>query len=97
MRTNIFHTTCIIFEKVWKLIIDSGGCENVVSEEAIQKLKLKTNHHLKQYKLSWLKKGNEAIVDRRCLVSFSIGQKYIDKAWCDMVSMDACNFLLGRH
>ena len=96
LRTNIFHTTCTIAEQVCKMIIDSGSCENVVSEEAVKKLQLKTDSHPKPYKLSWLKKGSEVTVDKRCLVSFSIGRKYFDNAWCDVVSMDACHLLLGR-
>jgi hypothetical protein len=96
LRTNIFHTTCTVADKVCKMIIDSGSCENVVSDEAVQKLQLKTEHHPKPYKLSWLSKGSEVKVDRRCLVSFSVGKKYFDNAWCDVVSMDACHILLGR-
>lgn len=38
LRTNIFHTTCTVVDKVCKLIIDSGSYENVVSEEAVRKL-----------------------------------------------------------
>eukprot|EP00253_Pinus_taeda_P018649 PITA_18649 len=56
LRTNIFHTTCTVADKVYKMIIDSGRCENVVSEEAVQKLQLKINHHPKLYKLLWLNK-----------------------------------------
>ncbi|KAE8676682.1 putative CCCH-type zinc finger family protein [Hibiscus syriacus] len=33
LRTNIFHMTCTVTDKVCKMIIDSGSCENVVSEE----------------------------------------------------------------
>lgn len=75
LRTNIFHTTCTIVERVCKVIIDSGSCENVVSEEVVKKLQLKIDSHPNPYKLSWLKKGSEVTVDRRCLVSFSIGKK----------------------
>ncbi|KAE8699360.1 putative CCCH-type zinc finger family protein [Hibiscus syriacus] len=96
LRTNIFHTTCTVADKVCKMIIDSGSCENVVLEEVFQKLQLKTDRHPKPYKLSWLNKGSEVTVDRRCLVSFSIGRKYFDNAWCDVVSMDVCHILLGR-
>jgi hypothetical protein len=46
--------------------------------------------------LKWLKKGNEVIVSKRCLVNFSIGTKYKDRTWCDVVAMDACHLLLGR-
>ena len=82
--------------KVCGLIIDSGSCENVVSEEVVQKLGLATEKHPNPYKLSWLKKGNEVTVSKCCLVSFSIGLKYKDNAWCDVVVMDACHLLLGR-
>jgi hypothetical protein len=35
-------------------------------------------------------------VDQHCLVNFSIGEKYRDEVWCDVVPMDACHLLLGR-
>ncbi|GKA11185.1 putative CCCH-type zinc finger family protein, partial [Tanacetum coccineum] len=73
-----------------------GSCENVISQDAVEKLNLKQEKLLKPCKLSWFKKGNEVNVDTRCLVSFSIGRKYIDNVWCDVVSMDACHVLLGR-
>ena len=62
--------------KVCRLVIDYGSRENVVSEEAAQKLGLATEKHPNPYKLSWLKRGNEVTVSKRCLVSFSIGLKY---------------------
>jgi hypothetical protein len=27
LRTNIFHTTCTVVNKVYKMIIDIGSCE----------------------------------------------------------------------
>ena len=68
----------------------------MVSEKVVQKLGLATEKHPNPYKLSWLKKGNKVTVSKRCLVSFSIGLKYKDNAWCDVVVMDACHLLLGR-
>ena len=95
LQSSIFQNTCTIRGKVCRLVIDSGSCENVVSEEAVQKLGLTTKKHPNPYKLSWLKKGNELTVSKR-LISFSIGMKYKDNAWCDVVVMDACHLLLGR-
>jgi hypothetical protein len=46
--------------------------------------------------LEWLKKENEVIVSKCCLAKFSIGTKYKDKTWCDVVAMDACHLLLGK-
>ena len=68
-RSNIFQTTCTIGGKVCRLVIDSGSCEKVVSEKAVQKLGLATEKHPNPYKISWLKKGNEVTVSKRCLVS----------------------------
>jgi hypothetical protein len=68
----------------------------VVAEKAVQKLALDTKKHPTPYRLDWLKKGNEVIVSKRCLVNFSIGTKYKDKTWCDVVAMDAYHLLLGR-
>ena len=82
--------------KVCRLVIDFGRCENVVSEKAIQKLGLAIEKYPNHYKLSWLEKDNEVTVSKRCLISFFIGMKYKNKAWCDVVVMDACHLLLGR-
>ncbi|KAH9726539.1 Endonuclease [Citrus sinensis] len=95
LRQNIFQTTCTIGGKVCRMVIDSGSCKNVISEEAITKLNLKTEPHQTPYKLIWLKKGNQVTVLKRCLISLSIGSIYKDKIWCDVVAMDACHLLLG--
>ncbi|CAL8085705.1 unnamed protein product [Prunus armeniaca] len=65
-------------------------------KEMVDKLNLKTEKKPVSYKLSWVKKGNEVVVNQRCLVTFSIGQKYQDSQWCDVILMDACHILLGR-
>ena len=96
LRTNIFYTTCSIGGRVCSMIIDGGSCENVVSQEVVDKLRLATQDHPHPYKLSWFKKGNEVKVTKRCLVPFSIWKKYFDEVWCDVVPMDACHILLGR-
>lgn len=82
--------------KVRNLVIDSGSCENVVSKEAVRKLGLETEKPPTLYRLEWFKKGNELMISKCCLVSFSIRAKYRDQVWCDVVAMDACHLLLGR-
>lgn len=49
---NIFQSTCTIGGKVCRLVIDSESCENVVSEEAMQKLGLETEKHPSPYCLA---------------------------------------------
>ena len=57
---------------------------------------MKTETHPKPYKLAWLKNGGEVTVSKRALVTFSIGTKYKDRVWCDVVTMDACYLILER-
>jgi len=96
LRKNIFHTRCTTAGKVCDVIIDSGSCENVVSNYMVEKLEMLRQSHPLPYKLQWLNKGSEVKVMKRGLVNFSIGQKYQDQVWCDVVPMDACHLLLGR-
>ncbi|MCH86529.1 gag-pol poly protein [Trifolium medium] len=96
LRNNIFHTRCTVAGKVYDVIIDSGSCENVVSNYMVDKLKLLTESHPHSYKLQWLNDESEVRVSKRCLVTFSIGEKYKDQVWCDVAPMDACHLLLGR-
>ena len=37
--TNIFRTRCTCYERVCNIIINGGSCENMVSKEAIEKLR----------------------------------------------------------
>ena len=95
-RNNLFHSRSTIKGKVCNLIIDSGSSENVIAADAINKLSLSDEHHPAPYKLAWLQQTTDLLVTRRALVSFSIGDAYHDKIYCDVVPMDACHILLGR-
>ncbi|GJR05853.1 reverse transcriptase domain-containing protein [Tanacetum coccineum] len=96
LRTNIFRTQCTAKGKVCTVIIDGGSCENMVSTTMVEKLGLPIQNHPDPYQLTWLKKGNLVKVTHRCLVHFSIGNKYTDELWCEVIPMDACHILLGR-
>ncbi|PKI51247.1 hypothetical protein CRG98_028363 [Punica granatum] len=96
LHNNIFQSTCTIGNKVCRFMIDLSSCENIVSAEIVQKLGLCTEQHPKPYKLAWLKRRGEVSVSKRALVTFSIGSRYRDSVWCDVVIMDACHLLLGR-
>ncbi|GKV38614.1 hypothetical protein SLEP1_g46503 [Rubroshorea leprosula] len=75
----------------------SESCENVVFSYIVEKLGLPIKDLAHPYKLQWLRKGNEVKAIKRCLVSFSIGNRYQDEVWCDVIPMDTCHLLLGRH
>ena len=74
--------------KVCKLIIDSGSTNNVILEEAVQKLKLTKIPHECPYKVTWFNKGWNILVNEQVWVKFTIG-KYQDRNICDFLPMDA--------
>lgn len=96
LRHNIFRTRCKSHGRVCSLVIDGGSFENFVSEEMVDKLKLKVVPHPHPYAVSWIKKDNEVKIDKKCLVSFSMGKNYFDEVWCDVTPMDVGHILLGR-
>ncbi|KAL4188270.1 hypothetical protein AMTRI_Chr09g23070 [Amborella trichopoda] len=53
------RNTSLQYRQVCTLIIDFGSCENIVSTEMIEKLKLKTEKHPHPYKIGWFKMGGE--------------------------------------
>nr|GEY06676.1 hypothetical protein [Tanacetum cinerariifolium] len=95
-QTNIFRTQCTTKGKICTVIIDGGSYENMVSTTMVEKLGLPIHNHPDPYQLTWLKKGNLVKVTHRCLVPFSIGNKYTDELWCEVIPIDACHILLGR-
>jgi hypothetical protein len=91
-----FRRTCLLGGKVAKLVIDPISSVNIISEEAVRKLGLETKRHPNPYQLEWLMKGDEVRVSKYCKVPFSMGTKYIDQVWCDVVDMTMCHLLLGK-
>jgi len=61
----------------------------------MEKLKLKSIPHSNQYRVSWLKRGQQVILTKQCLLSFQIG-KFSEKVLCDIIEMDACDVLIKR-
>lgn len=95
-RSSIFKTRCKSHDKVCTIVIDGGSCENIVAQDMVDKLQLQTEPHPRPYRIAWFNKDSEVKVSKRCLVSFSMGKKYRDQVWCDIVPMDVCHILLGR-
>ena len=79
LQNDIFHTMCTSHGKVCNVIIDGGSYENVIATTMVEKLNLKMVDHPRPYKLSWLHKGNEVKMNKKCLVQFSFGKKIIRK------------------
>lgn len=54
LRNSLFCSTCTIRGKMCRMIIDSGSCTSVISEEAVSKLALFMELHPASYRLAWL-------------------------------------------
>ena len=64
--------------KCCKLVIYGGSTYNLVSQEMVDKLRLKKDKHPTPYKVSWLQKGHQLMVQEKSEVEFQIG-KYKDR------------------
>jgi hypothetical protein len=93
-RNNLSITSYKTRDRVCKVIIDNGSIDSLVSTEMVEKLKLEMTGHLNLYKVSWLQKGNQVMVTRKCKVEFKIGG-YRDAFLCDVIPMDVCHVRLG--
>ena len=62
-RKTLFITMCKVQGKCCQLVIDNGSIDNLVSNEIVEKLKLNTMKHHTPYKVSWLQKGHQLIVN----------------------------------
>jgi hypothetical protein len=94
-RKSIFHTRCLINDKVYSMIIDNGSCTNVASVTLVRKLGLNIIKHKRPYQLQWLNECGVVRVNKQAMISFSVC-KYKDKVLCDVVPMHATHLLLGR-
>eukprot|EP00253_Pinus_taeda_P021642 PITA_21642 len=61
----------------------------------VENLGLKWPKHPTPYKVSWLQKGHQLLVDEQYEVEFHIG-RYKDQVIYDIMPMDVCHILLGR-
>lgn len=93
-RKYVFRTSCKVQGKVCKVIVDLGSTINIAFVEMVTKLNLQRIPHPHPYKVSWLNKGQQALISEQVWIEFSIGE-YKDRVLCDVVEINACHLLLG--
>lgn len=94
-RKKIFEGKCYVANEECKLVIDSCSCENLISQNLVDHLKLKTA--TSNPLLHWLDKDGSKQEDHTTILfAFNIGKTYKSEVFCDLVKMDACQVLLGR-
>ena len=94
-RKSLFKTRCKAKGRCYKLVIDNGSTNNLVSQEMVDKLGLKSVKHPTPYKVSWLQRGHQLLVQEKSEVEFQ-NCKYKDKVLCDIIPMESCHILLGH-
>jgi hypothetical protein len=76
-------------------LIDSRSQSNLISEELVKKLGLKTQLHHKPYTLKWIRKNHQLHITKQCTLKFAISSKFVDEATCDVVPLSECGMVLG--
>ena len=94
-RHTIFQTKFVVNDRAIHVLIDDGSCNNLASEDMVQKLGLDTTTLPQPYEITWLNPGAKVQVTCMVRVPILIGS-YHDHVDCDVVPMDACSLLLGR-
>jgi hypothetical protein len=94
-QNNLFRTRGMIKEKLCRIIVDNASCNNIVSQELVERMRLKQPRHPSPNKMQWITDCGAMCVSNMVTVQFSIG-KYHDQVDCDVVPMQACQLFLGR-
>ncbi|KAF8048350.1 hypothetical protein N665_2555s0001 [Sinapis alba] len=94
-RENMFHTRCLVKDRLCSLIIDGGSFTNVASVSIVNKLGLETMKPPTPYNLQWLSDQGDMRVTKKFVVPLEIG-RYQDEIRCDVLPMDYVHILLGR-
>lgn len=69
---------------MWKCGVDQGS----------RKVTTQDRKHPKSYKLNSLNQDTKVIIEKSCVVSFSISKIKFDNILCDVVSINACHLFL---
>ncbi|KAF8114642.1 hypothetical protein N665_0035s0021, partial [Sinapis alba] len=80
-RENLFHTRCMVRDKMCSLIIDRGSCTNDASERLVEKLGLATQKHPRRYQLQWLNDTCDLRITKQVKIPISIGRYKDEITW----------------
>jgi hypothetical protein len=94
-RSNLFHIRVIMQHTKIDTLIDSGTQYNLILEELVKQLGLKTQVHHKPYTLKWISNHHQMHITKQCTIKFVISSMYVDEVTCDVVSLRECGMVLG--
>ena len=79
-------------------MFDSASQENLISEDIVKKLNLKTIPHPKPYPLGWLCENSKLKVRRKCTLKLPITTNFIDEVELDLhgIVWEAHTYMIGK-
>jgi hypothetical protein len=78
-RSNLFHIRVIMRHTKVDTLIDSGSQSNLISEELVKQLGLKTQMHHNPYTLKWIRNNHQMHITKKCTVKFAISSKFLTR------------------
>jgi hypothetical protein len=94
-RNNLFHIRVIMRHTKIDTLIHNGSQSNLISEELVKQLGLKTQVHHNPYTFKWIRNHHQMHITKQCTIKFAISSKYVDKVTCDVVPLRECGMVLG--
>jgi hypothetical protein len=94
-RRNLFHIRVIMQHTKIDTLIDSGSQSNLILEELVKQLGLKTQVHHEPYTLKWISNHHQMHITKQCTIKFAKSSKNVDEVTCDVVSLGECGMVLG--
>jgi hypothetical protein len=94
-RIELFHIRVVSKHTKIDTLFDTGSQANLISEEAVKKLKLEKIPHPKPYPLGWICDNAKLQVTRRCKLRFAITANFVDEVELDVIPLDICGIVLG--
>ena len=86
-RNELFHLRVVAKNTKIDALIDSGSQVNLIFEDVVRNLGLKTTLHKKPYPLGWICETDKLQVIRQCTLRFAITSKFVDEVKFDVVPL----------
>jgi hypothetical protein len=87
-RSKLFHIRVIMKHTKINTFIDIGSQSNLISEEVVKQLGLKTKLPHKPYSLKWIRNNHKLHITKQCTLKFAISSKFVDEVTCNMVPIN---------